>query len=392
MHGFPPPIEAQVTLANWQQTPFNRWAFQHVRELVPSVEISNNPSILYEWPIEPRDMSGLMIDAGDQRRLSFDEFLVETSTDGIVIAQNGRIVVERYANGMSDTTPHIVFSVSKSFAGLVAGVLSLHGQLDPDAPVADFIPEIAGTAYDGASVRHLLDMRVGVVFSEDYVARSGAFATYRKAINYAPAEVGETAPDLRSFLCTLTERDGPHGGRFHYLSPTTDLLAWVVERATGKRYADLISEFIWQPIGAARSAYITVDRLGAPHAAGGICTTVRDLALLGRLIAANGKHEGNQLIPRSWLEDIVANGDPDAWAAGVFAAHLPRGRYRSKWYIDDSDGSLLFGAGIHGQYLFIDVQRQMVMAKVSSQVLPLDAARTALTLKAATAIRHVLSG
>jgi hypothetical protein len=99
MHGFPPPIEAQVTLANWQQPPFNQWAFQHVREFVPSVEISNNPSTLYEWPIEPRDMSGLMIDAGDQGRLSFDEFLIETSTDGIVIAQNGRIIVERYANG-----------------------------------------------------------------------------------------------------------------------------------------------------------------------------------------------------------------------------------------------------------------------------------------------------
>jgi len=297
MHGFPPPAEKQVTLVNWQQAPFNRWAFQHVRELVPSVEISNNPSSLYEWPIEPRDMSELMIDAGDKRRLSFDEFLIETSTDGIVIVQNGRIVFERYANGMSDTTSHIVFSISKSFLGLVAGLLSFNGQLDPDASVADLIPEIAGTAYDGATVRHLLDMRVGVVFGEDYLDRSGAFATYRKAINYAPLELGEAAPDLRSFLCTLTERDSPHGGRFHYLSPTTDLLAWVIERATGKRYADLISEYIWRPIEATRSAYITVDRLGAPHAAGGICTTVRDLALLGRVSLQMGNTEAANSYP-----------------------------------------------------------------------------------------------
>jgi CubicO group peptidase (beta-lactamase class C family) len=392
MHGFPPPVEAQVTLANWQQTPFNRWAFHHVRELVPSADIPNDPRSRYDWPTETLDISGLIIDAGDQGRLSFDEFLIDTSTDGIVIARNGCIVFERYTSGMSETVPHIVFSVSKSFLGLVAGILSLHGQLKPNAPVADFVPEVTGTAYDGASIRDLLDMRAGVAFNEDYLESSGAFATYRKAIGHAPTEVGEASPDLRSFLCTLTERDGPHGGRFHYVSPNTDLLAWVIERATGKRYPDLINECIWRPIGAAHSAYITVDRLGAPYAAGGICATVRDLALLGQLIATGGEHRGTRLVPRSWLEDIVTNGDPCAWAAGEFAALLPGGRYRSKWYADNSDGLLLFGAGIHGQFLFIDAERQLVIAKVSSQVLPLDAARVLLTLRAVSAIRHILSG
>src|SRR5262249_49734417 len=161
------------------------------------------------------------------------------------------------------------------------------------------------TAYDGASIRNLLDMQAGVVFEEDYLSDSGAFATYCKSINHAPIRSGEALPDLRSFFCTLTEQNGPHHGRVHYVSPNNHLLAWVVERATGRRYADLISELIWRPIGAARCAYITVDRLGAPHAAGGICATVRDLALLGQLIATDGEQRGNQLIPRAWLKDIV---------------------------------------------------------------------------------------
>jgi CubicO group peptidase (beta-lactamase class C family) len=186
----------------------------------------------------------------------------------------------------------------------------------------------------------------------------------------------------------MTERDGPHGGRFHYVSPNTDLLGWVIERATGRRYADLISELIWRPMGAARSAYITVDRLGAPRSAGGICATLRDLALVGQLIANGGTRGGNQVLPRAWLDDIAASGDPQAWSAGDFAAYLPGARYRSKWYVDDSDGPLLFGLGIHGQYLFVDAERQLVIAKVSSEDPPLDAALIASTLRRIGSTAH----
>ena len=392
MHGFPPSADAQVTLANWRQAPFSRWAFQHVRELVPSAEIANDPSDVHEWPIDRVEIGDLPIEAGEARPLSFDEFLADTSTDGIVVASGGRIVFERYAKGMTETTPHILMSVSKSLLGLVAGVLAASGELEPDRQVTDFVPEIGGTAYEGATIRHLLDMRAGVAFDEDYLATSGAIIAYRKATNWSPLDPGETSSDLRSFYRAMTERDGPHGGRFHYVSPNSDLLGWVIERASGRRYADLISELIWRPMGAARSAYITVDRLGAPRAAGGVCATLRDLALVGQLIANGGARGGRQLLPPAWLDDIAANGDPQAWAAGEFAADLPSGRYRSQWYVAGGDEPLLFGLGIHGQYLFVDAERQLVIAKVSSQNLPLDAARTASTLRAVSAARRALTG
>ena len=167
-------------------------------------------------------------------------------------------------------------------------------------------------------------MRAGVAFDEDYLATSGPIVAYRKATNWVPLDPGEVPSDLRSFFRTMTERDGPHGGRFHYVSPNTDLLGWVIERATGRRYPDLISELIWRPMGAGRSAYITVDRLGAPRAAGGICATLRDLALVGQLIANGGTRGDKQVLPRAWLDDIAANGDPEAWSAGNFAEYLPK--------------------------------------------------------------------
>ena len=392
MHGFPPDPHGQVTLANWRTSPFNRWAFQHVRELVPSADIPNDPATVLELPSDPVDLGTLSIESDGGGLLSFDEFLDETSTDGLVIISRGRVVFEYYANGMTPETPHILMSVSKSLLGLLAGVLTARGDLEPDRPVTDVLPELAGTAYKGATIRQLLDMRAGVAFDEDYLASAGPIIAYRKATNWQPLEPGEAPSDLRSFYREMTESAGPHDGPFSYVSPNTDLLGWVIERATGRRYADLISELIWKPMGAGGSAYITVDRLGAPRCAGGLCATVRDLARVGQLIVQGGARGRAEIIPEGWLDDIIEGGDPEAWAAGNFADYFPGVpmRYRSQWYVQDGEAPVLFGLGIHGQYLFVDRTHGIVMSKVSSQALPLDGERIALTMRAVSRIRRFL--
>src|SRR5262245_36199676 len=132
MHGFPPSPEGQVTLANWRTPPFNLWAFHHVREIVPSADIANDPATRLDVPTEPIDLGTLRIGRDGQRALSLDEFLEETNTDGMVIVRRGQIVFERYANGMTAESPHILMSVSKSLLGLLAGVLVARGDLAPD--------------------------------------------------------------------------------------------------------------------------------------------------------------------------------------------------------------------------------------------------------------------
>jgi len=144
----------------------------------------------------------------------------------------------------------------------------------------------------------------------------------------------------------------------------------VIERATGQRFADLMSRYIWKPMGAQHSAYITVDRLGAPRCAGGICVTARDLARLGQVVADGGAWEGTQIIPAAWIDDIVQNGSVDAWDAGVFAPFFPgrRMHYRNKWYVDLGGAPLLFALGIHGQYLFVDRRNQLPIEHICGQV------------------------
>jgi CubicO group peptidase (beta-lactamase class C family) len=393
MQGFPPAPEAQVTLENWRDPPFNRWAFQHVRELLPSADIANDPANVRQLVSRPSDMGALPIDAGRKAPLSLEAFLTETNTNGIVILHDGRIVFERYANDMTAATPHILMSVSKSMLGLLAGALVARGALTPDRAVTDVVPEVAGTAYEGATIRHLLDMRAGVAFEEDYLATSGAIVAYRRATGWNPLSPGEQACDLRAFYGQMRESVRPHGQIFDYVSPNTDLLGWVIERAAGRRYADLMSDLIWKPMGAAHSAYITVDRLGAPRCAGGMCATLPDLARIGQLVIERGSRAGSEIIPAAWIDDIMENGDPDAWAAGSFVEYFPNVamHYRSKWYVQRGPVPLLMAFGIHGQYLFIDRQRKIVIAKASSQDLPLDAGRITLTMRAINCIRDWLA-
>jgi len=390
METFPPRPEAQVTLANWRQSPFNRWGFQHVREIVPSADIACDPDDLWRLPpIASDSLDGLAIDTGQEATIGLEAFSAATATDALVIVHQGRTVFEHYANGMTRGTPHILMSVSKSILGLVAGVLAQQGRLEPDRAAAHYVPELKGGAFEGATVRQLLDMRSGLAFDEDYLATGGPIVAYRKSTNWNPLAPGETATDLRSFLTTLTDRQGPHGGAFNYVSPCTDLLGWIIERAAGRRFADLVSDVLWRPLGAATNGYITVDRLGAPRCAGGICVTAMDLARVGQLLVEGGRRGGKQILPAEWLTDIATAGDPAAWDAGPFGAYYP-GRpmhYRTKWYIERGPSPLVFGMGIHGQNLFVDRGRQLVIAKLSSQVLPIDPDAIALTSRFVDAVR-----
>src|SRR3954469_14644513 len=111
-------MNPQVTLANWRAAPFNRWAFHHVRELIPTADIPNDPRRVRELPVEKQDQD-LRIEPDAGEAMGMDAFLRETDTDGMAILHRGRLVFERHANGLSEEAPHIFMSVSKSMLGLL---------------------------------------------------------------------------------------------------------------------------------------------------------------------------------------------------------------------------------------------------------------------------------
>jgi len=365
---FPATADKQVTLANWRTAPFNQWAFHHVSELVPSAAIKHDASKVK--PFETYSDIALPDIQFDGKKVTSEEFLQQSHTDGLVVLHNNELLHETYRNGMTVSDPHILMSVSKSMLALLVGVLVDRGKLDLKASVESYLPELKSSAFAGASLQNLLDMRTGIHFDEDYLATEGKIVEYRKATNWNPSDPGDLPADLRSFFGSITDVDGPHGGVFDYKSPCTDLMGWVIERATGRAFGELFSEYIWAAIGVEYPAMITVDRLGAPRVAGGISMTTRDLARIGKLMA----DDGAGVIPKKWIEDIEKNGDPTAWDKGSFTEYFPgmSMHYRSKWYVIRGESPILFCLGIHGQNLFVDRKTKLVMARHASGPEPMD--------------------
>jgi CubicO group peptidase (beta-lactamase class C family) len=169
---------------------------------------------------------------------------------------------------------------------------------------------------------------------------------------------------------TLPKLAEDHGKTFRYRSPNSDLLGIVIERATGRRIADLLSEKLWQPLGTKSEASITVDMEGAARTAGGMSVTPRDLARVGEMMRQGGMAHGRRVVPQAWVRDTTHAGSAEAWQRGEMVHLFPNGRYRNKWY-QPGDGTFC-GIGIHGQWLYVDPSTATVIVKMSSQPEPID--------------------
>ena len=371
MDDFPPSPDRLVTLSNWRKAPFSAWGFRNVRQLVPTADIAaSGHAIPLQTSLE--DIGHVGFAGHDGKPTTLGAALGATDTDAFIALRRGRIVAEWYGPGMSATTPHIVFSVSKSICGALGGILADRGLLDPDAPVIDYVPELKSSVYAGCTVRHLLDMAVGIAFNEDYDDPKGDVARYRNAVGWDPLPAGDEPIDLRSYLCLQRPDGRAHGSLFHYVSTNTDVLGWVYERACTKPYADIVSEYLWQPLGAECHACITVDAHNAMRAAGGVCVTPRDLARFGEMMRRRGVADGRQVVPGWWIDDINARGDAQAWARSEFADIFPQASYRNQWYRIDRDRGVLVAFGIHGQWIYIHPDAELVIIRMASEATPLD--------------------
>jgi CubicO group peptidase (beta-lactamase class C family) len=376
MVGSPPLPDRLVTLANWQDPPFNRWGFQHVRDLIPTARIRRGEGPVWKLPRAERPLAKARLRVAPRRTISLATLLDETYTDAFLVLHRGRVIAEEYRNGMQPDTTHLLMSVSKSVTSTAAGVLIGRGRLRADDLVTAHIPELVGTSFDGATVRHLLDMRTGTSFNEDYADLEADVRVYEQIYLWRPRTSASLPLAMTDYYGTLVNKS-PHGGPFDYRSVLTDLLGWVVERAGRGRFADIVSEGLWQPMGAEFDAEITVDGQGHAMADGGMCCTLRDLARFGEVMRRGGRRGARQVVPRSWVRDTLT---PDADQVAAFRAsedahEFPPGAYyRNKWWVIDPSGPIFAGSGINGQSVFIHVPTEVVIAKFSTWPVAWDAA------------------
>jgi CubicO group peptidase (beta-lactamase class C family) len=393
MIGSPPAADRLVTLSNWQDPPWNRWSFQHVGQLIPSARISRGDGPVLELPEEPRDIDDLRFRTGAGTSTTICAHLEASYTDGFLALHHGQIVAEQYSNGMTRSTRHLLQSVSKSLTGALAGALVGTGALDPEGAVVDYVPTLRGTSFEGATVRHLLDMTAGTRFSEDYEDPRSDVRCYEIAAGWQPSSDGQTGGDLSAYIGSLLNQ-AAHGEAFAYRSILTDVLAMVLEGSSDERFADSMSDFLWSRMGAEHDAEITVDRHGNALSDGGFSVTLRDLARFGQLHLRGGSLGGRRVLPADWVADTRF---ADAACREVFVASLPashaerspaqqacapRGHYRNQWWVLDPSAGIMMASGIYGQYVYVDAARDVVLVKLSSLPRPLDPAIAAHTLSA----------
>ncbi len=375
------PAERNATLANWRRAPHNKWSLGHVREILPSAPIEAGPPgrcfAMKPASLESRTFTHM------ERTLSVAEVIKTTDTDALLVLQHGTILHEYYAAGNSAATRHLVFSISKSMTAALAGLLVARGKLDCSRPVTDYVPELQGSGFAGASVQHLLDMTAAVAFEEEYETTDSDVLRYRRASGWDPP-MPDTVIGICPFVRGLGKTRQPHGEMCQYRSVCTDVLGWVIERVGGASYPALFSELIWKPMEAEHDAYIVLDPFGVPRTAGGICATLHDVARFGCLML-HPVAEGS--IPLAgFVSDTFGNRNKEAWKLGNLAYFIEEGAYRNQWYLDCDRPGIAMAVGIHGQWLYVDRDKDLVIVKFSSQPVPVDVKTDALVMACFNAI------
>jgi CubicO group peptidase (beta-lactamase class C family) len=258
----------EANAENWLDAPYNRWGFLHVRELARTARISRGDGRALELPRAERDLEGFHFEHVGQK-ISFPQMLETTYTDGMLVLRDGAVLFEHYAGEMSASDTHLLMSASKSLTATLCGVLVGRGLLRPEDGVTDHIEELRGTAWEGCTVQHLLDMRAGTRW--DYEIDEYTILDVSDYRRHAHRDI---PPDTASWIRSIGNSH-EHGGPFRYVSLVSDVLGWVLERVGGRRFAELFAREIWCAIGAERDAEILLDASGFAVVEGGICTTLR---------------------------------------------------------------------------------------------------------------------
>ncbi len=358
----------EVTPENWLDAPYNRWGFLHVRELARTARISRGGGSALELPRAERDLDGFHFEHAGQE-ISFPEMLEATYTDGVLVLHEGAVLFEHYAGEMSASDTHLLMSASKSLTSTLCGVLVGRGLLRPEDDVTDHVEELRGTAWEGCTIQHLLDMRAGTRWdyeSDEYTLLD--VSDYRR---HARRDVPrDTAGWIRSI-----GNSREHGGDFRYVSLASDVLGWVLERAGGERFAELFSREIWCAIGAERDAEILLDASGFSVVEGGICTTLRDLGRFGQMCLQDGELAGRRVVPAAWLERLQVRDQEliDAYAnSQEYDPAMPDAFYHDQWWIWDAERGVYCASGMNGQALLVHRPSRTVVAKFSTHPGALD--------------------
>ncbi len=396
MIGSPPPPDRLIRFADssFSRFPCTRWSYSNMRQFLPTSVVRRADRPVRTLPRDERtDLDAVsFVPPGSVDAMTWAESLLANYTDGILVLHRGRIVYERYFGVLDAHTPHIAYSVTKSFVATLAATLVYEGIIDELATVPQYLPELASSGFADATIRQLLDMTTGLNYSEDYTDESSSVWEFTRAGGIRPRPSGYEGPEsFYDFIRTIA-KESSHGERFAYKTVNTDTLAWVLRRVTGRSASELLRERLWSKLGVEEDAYFSVDETGVEFAGGGLNLTLRDMARFGEMMRLGGRFNDQEIIPAEVVDDIRRGGNRDHFTLAGYAL-LPGWTYRNMWWVSHNEHGAFTARGIHGQAIYIDPAAEMVIARFASHPLGANVNLDPMSLPAYHAMaRHLMRG
>ncbi|WP_066797837.1 serine hydrolase domain-containing protein [Sphingomonas soli] len=354
--GVPGPDADQPALLELRRNLLNKTImplmYHHMDSVFPTQEIARGGPVT-AIPRAERPLNFSYTFAGETRPA--EEVLERTFTNALLIIKDGRIVYERYRNLTRPDSRFMAMSVSKSITAILLGIAIDKGSIRSlDDLATDYVPELKGSAYEGVTVRDLVDMKSGVDRSDGDQQKPGSPGAARREdilVRNARPAVDE------AFL--VGRKEAP-GKRFDYSTLNTTVLGWVIERATKTPITEYTSEMLWQPLGTERPAFWMTDGQRGkerPLTGIGFNATLRDYARIGLMMLNNGKYNGRQIVSARWVQESTA--EPHH----PLVPNASTGYQHSWWTVP---GAAAYGAnGVGGQYIYIDPATRTVIVKAS---------------------------
>ncbi len=392
MKGFPPKEDRIVsaTDGSFFQFPASRYSVCHMREFLPTKIVPAPQTNRYAFikDINPAISQILFTPLNENYEMTVAQALDTVFTDGFIVLHRGRIVYEGYTSGLTPESTHAVMSMSKSLTGTLGAMLVAEGVLDEHALVSEYVPELDSSAFGDATIRELLDMTTALQYSEDYTNPKAEVYVFSAA--GTPCHPDDyTGPKCYYDYLKTVKQNGEHGKRFAYKTINTDALGWVISRVTDKSIPDLLSERIWQPLGAHYDGYYQVDSYGVAFAGGGFNGNLRDLAAFGEMMRRNGHFNGKQIIPKSVTKDIIANADNARFDQAHYPT-LPGWGYRNMWWVTNNKHHAFCARGVYGQAIYVDPVAEMVIVRLASNPVAANVANDPFSLPMYEAIAEYL--
>lgn len=311
-------------------------------------------TVFISAPDHDRYFENTVFSGGQFNNETLADYFSRARGDGaLLIVRNDTILLEKYYGDFAQLSPSNIFSLTKAVSSLLCGIAVDEGFISTSAPVTRYIPELeaADPMFRQLTIEHLLDMRTGLDFKENY----GWNPFSKMAKLYYGKDVVSQFRKLR-----FKERPGTS---HYYNSMATALLGVAIERAVGRPFAEYLSEKVWQPLGMETDAFISLDddRHRQAKAYGGLVTNARDLAKIGRLYINGGMHEGRRIVSESWISRSTHPSlDNEAYSYG--------------WnnIITRSDGRdvvtpRFFALGLYGQVIFCDPTQNLIFVTLGEK-------------------------